>query len=81
MTGMSKSSFTYAFRQYTGTSVKQFHLRSKINAAVNIMKNDPFITLKEIADILNFCDEFHFSKTFKQFTEVTPRTYKKRLKK
>ena len=77
MAGMSKSSFTPAFRKHTGLSLKQFHLKAKINAAENIIKNDPFITLKEIADILNFYDEFHFSRTFKKKVGISPSLYRK----
>jgi AraC-like DNA-binding protein len=36
---------------------------------------------KQIAASLNFCDEFYFSKRFKQIVEHTPRTYRRTIDK
>jgi AraC-like DNA-binding protein len=35
--------------------------------------------LRVIAEELGFCDEFHFSRRFKQIAGVSPAVYRKRL--
>jgi len=40
---------------------------------------DRDVPLRVVAESVGFCDEFHFSKTFKRVTGLSPRTWRDRL--
>ncbi len=73
---MSRANLTRNFCKITGKPVRQFHLDQKIKRASTIIRSNPGIRFKEVADILNFYDEYHFSKAFKQKTGISPREFK-----
>jgi len=75
---MSRATLTRKFRQATGKSIQQFRLDSKLKHAVSIFRNNPGIKIREVAAMLNFYDEYHFSKTFKRKFGISPLQYKKR---
>jgi AraC-like DNA-binding protein len=37
------------------------------------------VTNKEIAERLDFCDEFHFSRTFKSVVGLTPAQFRSKM--
>jgi AraC-like DNA-binding protein len=47
----------------------------KINKAVPLLQTS--MTLSEIASSLSFSDQFHFSKVFKKYMEISPSEYRK----
>lgn len=51
----------------------------KIDAACYLLKSTDYLN-KEIAEILCFSDEFHFSKTFKKKIGCSPKEYKRVIK-
>jgi AraC-like DNA-binding protein len=38
-----------------------------------------YMTLREVADECGFCNEFHFSRRFKQIVGLSPKEYRKQL--
>lgn len=72
LTSMSRRSFTRQFRGATGKSVKQFQLERKIQLACACFRYNRDAKVKEIAYMLGFCDEYHFSRVFKQVTGYRP---------
>lgn len=75
----SPATLTRHFSQTIGKSIRQFHLDKKVKQAMAIMRNDPDVKFKEIAEMLNFYDEYHFSKCFKSKTGVSPLKYKRKI--
>ncbi len=73
---LSQSYFIRLFTRKMRTSPKQYMLKLKIEAgaAMLISTSRP---LYEIADILHFSSEFHFSKAFKGGTGLSPRDYRR----
>lgn len=58
-----------------GVTPKQYILRRKIETAKNMLSGGRH-SLKEIAELLGFCDEHHFMNTFKRMTGVSAGTWR-----
>ncbi len=73
--GKSESFISHLFRTEFGQSPKQFILTAKINTSKNRLSDG--VSVKDTALGLGFFDEFHFSRTFKKQTGISPSQYKK----
>jgi len=78
ITNMAVNSFSRLFRKSTGTSVQQYILKTKIEAACNLMHHSNK-AIDEIAYESGFYDRHHFSKIFKRTMKVNPAYYMKNL--
>jgi AraC-like DNA-binding protein len=77
--GLSYENFRKRFVQLMGESPGRYQKRRRIEwACAAIYHGDS--SFKEIADLLGFCDVFHFSKAFKQVTGYTPSEYRQRVR-
>jgi len=76
--GMSIDAFRRAFRAATGEPPARFQRRQRISMAGNILRRQE-LPLKQIAELLGFCDEFHLSKAFKAQFGVSPRKFRERI--
>ncbi len=65
------------FKRTYGMSMHQYAMRHKLNCAKQYLRDYPDITIFEIAQILNFCDEHHLSRMFKKEFGVSPGKYRK----
>jgi len=77
--GLSRRSLTTHFRKQTGDSVHGFQTKLKIRMATATFDHIPETPVKQVADMLGFHDEFHFSKTFKSLMGASPVQYKLRF--
>ena len=77
--GMNYDNFRKQFSAHTGESPGSRRKRRRIECACAALYHNR-AGLKEIAADLGFCDEFHFSKTFKQMTGATPSDYRKKMR-
>jgi AraC-like DNA-binding protein len=76
--GLSIDSFRREFRAATGDPPARFRLRQRIAAGASLLcRRD--LRLKQIAQILNFYDEFHFSKVFKKHYGESPQSYRENV--
>ncbi|MEG1524351.1 MAG: AraC family transcriptional regulator [Clostridia bacterium] len=66
------------FKQVTGETITNYIQDIKINKSVEYLAN-PSLSLSEIAEMLGFYDQFHFSKVFKSFTHMSPSEYRNTL--
>lgn len=71
--------FRKAFKTYTGIAPHQYLLQLKIEKAKMLLPNRSQ-SIKEIAFSLNFESPFYFSKLFKEKVGVSPKEYRKNLK-
>lgn len=76
--GLSYENFRKRFVQLTGESPGQYQKRRRLEWACAAIYQGQH-TIKQIADALDFCDVFHFSKAFKQVVGTTPSDYRKRV--
>lgn len=77
--GLSYENFRKRFAALSGESPGQYQKRRRLEwACAAIYQGER--TLKQIADELGFCDEFHFSKAFKQVIGATPSEYRRRVR-
>jgi two-component system response regulator YesN len=67
------------FRETTGESFKQYITKRKVEKAMDIWKQHPWLKVYELCTRVGYQDVNHFSRTFKQVTGVTPSRYKRGL--
>ncbi len=71
--GYSEKYFSALFRKYYRVSPKQYHTRLRMQAASCFLQ-ETSMTVAEIAQALGYADAFSFSKQFRRFTGLPPRT-------
>lgn len=76
--GLGYESFRKKFEAAIGQPPGQYAQSRKIEQARRLM-NRNLHTNQVLAELLGFSDEFHFSKTFSQFTGMSPRQYRQKL--
>jgi len=77
MVGISPSQFARRFRKLFGTSLRQYLLRVRINAACTMLtQSDKGLT--DISLDVGFYDHSHFTRTFTRMMGVNPLYYRKR---
>lgn len=77
--GMNYDNFRKQFSAQTRESPGAYQKRRRIECACALLYHSKS-GLKELAAELGFCDEFHFSKVFKQLTGMTPSAYRKKVR-
>lgn len=76
--GVSEGYFRKLFREYSGENPIEFRQKHRIEKAKQLLLLDTH-TIGEIAEELNFSDIYHFSKTFKRITGLSPQKYVKQV--
>ncbi|PCJ52291.1 MAG: hypothetical protein COA79_24495 [Planctomycetota bacterium] len=67
--------FRKYFKNEMGLSLTKFQL-SLVMEKAGFYLCEENLSVKETSNLLNYCDEFHFSKQFKKTTGMSPRQYK-----
>lgn len=78
--GVSEGYFRKLFRDYSGENPVLFRQKYRIEKAKQLLLLDTH-SIGEIAEELHFSDIYHFSKTFKKITGISPQNYIKQIKK
>lgn len=76
--GISQPYVSKLFRANAGTSYKDYVTKQKIRTAIEIMKNNPAMLIKDIADQLGY-DQLYFSTVFHRITGEYPKRYREQL--
>lgn len=71
---VSRAKLAVDFKDYTGMTVKQYILLTRINHAKHLLGIEG-MTLSQVALRCGFCDDAHFINTFRRFEGVTPKEY------
>lgn len=64
----------------TGETTIAYILHIRLERALLLLDNHPEMSISDIATKCGFDDNAHFSRTFKQFYELTPTQYRKKKK-
>ena len=72
---ISRYTLIRLFKHYFGLTPHAYQLNQKINHARNLLKKN--YNIAQLAYELEFTDQSHFNRVFKQFTGVTPKQYSK----
>ncbi|MCC6414839.1 MAG: helix-turn-helix transcriptional regulator [Opitutaceae bacterium] len=75
--GLNYDNFRKQFALKTGISPGQFQKRRKIDRACAAIYQGSH-GFKELVEELDFCDAFHFSKSYKQVMGMTPSDFRKK---
>lgn len=75
---VSSRTLENAMRKQTGMGFAAWQLSRRLEMAALQMTVEPDVRLKEIAANFGFCDEFHFSKAFKQKYGLSPQQYREK---
>jgi len=73
--GLSYETFRKEFARKTGCPPARYRMRRLIEQAGMLM-TERHLSNKEIAETLGFCDEFHFSRRFREVTGKSPREFR-----
>jgi AraC-like DNA-binding protein len=76
--GMSYESFRKRFTRILGQSPTRYRAARLMDRACELMQQGQ-LSDKEIAHALGFCDEFYFSRRFRQITGQTARQFRQRF--
>ena len=77
--GMSVSRLSHVFREQVGRPPHQFLELQRITYARQLLEVTKE-SVANIADEVGFPDQFHFSRRFKHFTGVSPRSYREKMR-
>lgn len=75
--GMSYEGFRKRFTHLAGTSPGRYHMTRLISRACPLLRSGH--TNRDVAESLGFCDEYHFSRRFKQIMGLSPTEFRRRL--
>ena len=74
---MSRASFFRKIKSLTGVTPNNFILIYRLNRAAEMIRSREY-RLNEIADLLGFSSQSHFSRCFKQHFGTAPKDYASR---
>jgi AraC family transcriptional regulator len=72
--GLSRFHFARQFRRSTGESPMRYVQRCRIESAKRLLRHGELL-MTEIAVNVGFCDQSHFSRSFRKLVGMTPREF------
>lgn len=76
--GLNQTYLAKLFKQEIGMTMSEYILAEKIKIAKGLIEFSDY-SLLNIATLLNFTDQSHFTKKFKKVTGLTPKKYKENM--
>lgn len=77
---VTESYISREFRRYTGQTITQFTLQTRLKKACELLENTD-LSIYEVATNIGYDDYCHFSKIFKREIGVSPAAYRKYIEK
>ncbi|WP_304942783.1 response regulator transcription factor [Vallitalea guaymasensis] len=72
MFGFNVSYLSRAFKKYQGVSITYYITKLKMDLAVNLIKENPSILIKDVAKATGYSNQYYFSKVFKSTMGISP---------
>lgn len=76
---ISPETFRKRFAQLAGLPPAKYRIARLMDSACNLLQHHPDTKLRAIAASLGFCDEFHFSRRFKQVVGLSPTDFRRQI--
>lgn len=73
--GLSPTYLSRLFKQRAGQTMRSFLTSERIKTARHLLTTDER-SIAQIASLLRFCDQSHFTKVFREHTGFTPRQFR-----
>ena len=74
-TGFSQTYLSRLLRRYANTSVNTYLTQCRMEAAKQLLKDNPNMLLRDVATLIGYEDQSYFNKIFRNETGMTPRQY------
>ncbi|MBO6137553.1 MAG: response regulator [Lachnospiraceae bacterium] len=74
--GFTSAYLTKLFSRYVGETPLKFLTGIRIHEAKRLLAEST-LTIKEVGEHVGYPDQFHFSKTFRKYTDMNPSAYRK----
>ena len=74
--GVSESSMKRCFKSISGASLGTFMKRKRMEAAAELLRSEPALSVGEIASLAGYENQGKFSGAFKSVYEMTPIAYR-----
>jgi AraC-like DNA-binding protein len=74
--GVSSRTLVRLFKAGLGVTPSAFRKQHRFAAAKALLADDS-LTIKEVADRLGFCNQFHFSREFRSFFGLSPSEFRR----
>ena len=78
MTGVCSSSFYHLFKLATGWTPNHFFIRARMERACKLLQETK-LSIKQVAAVMGYDDQFYFSRLFKCINGISPREYRRSL--
>ena len=75
---MSQYNFCRLFKKSTGVTPYRYIIQQRVEKAKRLLKEDLELSIADIALECGFTHQSHLNNYFRQFTQMTPNTYRKR---
>ncbi len=76
--GLSERAFQRLFEDHVGVSPKLYSRICQFQYAFRCLENRTFTKLSDVAYASGYADQSHFIRAFRQFTDLSPRSFLKR---
>lgn len=76
--GLNYSYMCSLFRKYKGMSPNEYLIMKKMEQAKKLLKTKENISIRDIAELVGYTDQYYFSRMFKAYEKVSPKEYRKR---
>lgn len=74
--GTTMSKLCKLFRKWKDDTPAHFAVGLKISEACRLLVQKPGLDVKTIGELVGYDDPFHFSRTFRRFTDTSPSAYR-----
>ena len=76
--GLNYSYMCSLFRKYKGMSPNEYLIMKKMEQAKVLLRTKEEISIRDIAELVGYTDQYYFSRMFKAYEKVSPKEYRKR---
>jgi Transcriptional regulator containing an amidase domain and an AraC-type DNA-binding HTH domain len=78
LSGLAFHHFAHAFKDSMGVSPHRFLIERRV-ARARLLLADSHLSVAEVALMLGFADQSHFTEHFRRLTGITPARYRRNL--